>query len=350
MRPVQPERGSPAIPSRRQFLATVAGAGVAISAAGWNISRAQEPRFFRIGTGPTGGTYFLIGGVLASALSNPPGSRPCDRGGSCGVPGLTALAQSTEGSVANLEAMRSGALDSGLCQADIAAWAQAGTNLFQKAGAYRDLRAIASLYPESIHVVVRADSPIKRFEDLKGKRVSLGERNSGTVVSARLVLTAASFKPNDLRTETMSPERAADALREGAIDAFIFMVGYPSPAIATLAEQTEIRLLDIPPAVIQAVRKQYAFFGQGPIPANSYKGVLEVETLTIGAQWLTSATVGEQLIYDICKSLWHESTGKLLEESHPQGKFIKRPGALRGLAVPLHAGAEKYYREVKLIE
>ncbi|MGE0734645.1 MAG: TAXI family TRAP transporter solute-binding subunit [Alphaproteobacteria bacterium] len=317
---------------------------------GWTRAGAQEQRFFRIGTGPTGGTYFLIGGVLASVISNPPGSRPCDRGGSCGVPGLVALAQSTEGSVANLEAMRSGALDSGLCQADIANWAFTGTNLFQKAGPYRELRAIAGLYPESIHVVVRADGPIKKFSDLKAKRVSVGERNSGTVVSARIALTAAGFKPNDIRAESMSPERAADALREGVIDAFIFMVGYPSPAIATLAEQMEIRLIDIPPPVIQSVRKQYGFFGQGPIPANTYKGVLEVETLTIGAQWLTAASVDEQLVYGICKALWHESTTKLLAESHPQGKLIVRTEALKGVTVPLHAGAEKYYRDVRLIE
>ena len=141
---------------------------------------AQEMTFFRIGTGSTGGTYFPIGGLIANAISNPPGARPCDRGGSCGPMGLIAVAQSTDGSIANVEAIRAGRLESGLAQADIAYWAYKGLRVFKGKGKQVEkLRAIANLYPEAVHVVVRRDAKIAKIADLRGKRVSLGPRDSG---------------------------------------------------------------------------------------------------------------------------------------------------------------------------
>ena len=118
--------------------------------------------FLRIGTGATSGTYFPVGGVLASAISNPPGSRPCDKGGSCGVAGLIAVAQSTDGSVENINGILSGALDSGLSQADLAYWAYAGKKDFKGRAklAKEKLRVIAHLFPESVHLVVAKDSAI----------------------------------------------------------------------------------------------------------------------------------------------------------------------------------------------
>ena len=106
---------------------------------------AQDVRFFRIGTGATSGTYFSIGGLIANVISNPPGSRACDRGGSCGVPGLIAVAQSTQGSVENVKAIIDGQLESALAQADVAYWAYHGTGMFREQGPSRGLRAIAHL-------------------------------------------------------------------------------------------------------------------------------------------------------------------------------------------------------------
>src|SRR6266851_2969230 len=145
---------------------------------------AQEPRFFRIGTAATGGSFFEIGGLIAGAISSPAEGPPCERGGSCGVRGLVAVAQATPGSIENLRLINSGQIESGFAQADLAGWAYTGANVFAKAGAQTRLRAIASLFPAAAHLVVRAESPINSLEDLAGKRVSVGEAGSGTAADA----------------------------------------------------------------------------------------------------------------------------------------------------------------------
>jgi TRAP transporter TAXI family solute receptor len=155
---------------------------------------AQEQRYFRIGTGGTGGTYFQIGGALASAISSPPGAPECQRNRICGVPGLIAVAQATQGSVENVHAIAQGKVESGLVQADIAGWAWRGAHMFQKTGKVEKLRAIASLFPESLHLVASAASGIRQLRDLAGKRVSLGEPESGSLVVVRLALAAAGLK------------------------------------------------------------------------------------------------------------------------------------------------------------
>src|SRR6266568_1854698 len=152
---------------------------------------AEEARFFRIGTAATGGSFFEIGGMVASAISSPADGPSCGRGGSCGVRGLVAVAQATPGSIENLRLVNGGQLESGFAQADLAGWAYTGVNLFAEAGPLRRLRAIASLFPEAAHLVVRAESSIRSLADLQGKRVSLGELGSGTAADATVLLAAA---------------------------------------------------------------------------------------------------------------------------------------------------------------
>ena len=151
---------------------------------------AQDLKFFTIGTGGTAATYYPVGGVIANAISNPPGSRGCDEGGSCGVPGLIASAVSSRGSVDNVNAIVSGLRNSGFAQSDVAYWAYTGTGTMEGRPAAADLRAIAALFPEHIHLVVLADSGINSVADLAGKRVSLDEPGSGTFVDANLILEA----------------------------------------------------------------------------------------------------------------------------------------------------------------
>ena len=150
----------------------------------------QDITFFRIGTGGTAGTYFPIGGLIANAISNPPGSRPCSDGGSCGVPGLVATAVASNGSVANVQGIASGSMQSGFSQSDVAYWAFNATGIYEGRPKVEVLCAIANLYPESFHVVARKGAGIKSIRDLKGKRLSLDEPGSGTLVDARLILAA----------------------------------------------------------------------------------------------------------------------------------------------------------------
>ena len=138
-----------------------------------SISQAEGLQFFRIGTGGIAGTYFPIGGMLAHAISNPPGSRPCDQGGSCGVPGVIVIAQSANGSVANVKAIQRGSLESGFAQSDVAFWAYTGTGTFKGEDPIRELRTIANLYAESITIVGRKNSGIRIVITLVGQLFSV---------------------------------------------------------------------------------------------------------------------------------------------------------------------------------
>ena len=198
-------------------------------------SQAEELRFFRIGTGGVAGTYYPIGGMIAHAISNPPGDRPCEQGGSCGPPGLVVIAQSANGSVANVEDIQRGNLESGFVQSDIAYWAYTGTGKFSGNEPTRELRSIANLYPESIHIVVRKDSGIRRVTDLIGKRVSLDEPGSGTLIDAELVLSEYGIYKSDIEAEYMKADLAVKRMRENKLDAFFIVAGYPARAISDLA-------------------------------------------------------------------------------------------------------------------
>src|SRR5690606_38527322 len=149
---------------RRSLIAAAAAAMLAGAGAG----EAQEMKFFRIGSGAAGGTYFPMAGLLAQAISNPPGARPCEKGGSCGVPGLVAIAQSSNGSVATATAIQAGQRESGFSQSDVTYWAYTGTGLFEGKPPMTKLRVIASLFPEHIHVVAGKEAGVKTIADLKG--------------------------------------------------------------------------------------------------------------------------------------------------------------------------------------
>lgn len=301
--------------------------------------------FFRIGTGSTDGTYFPVGGLLASAISKPPGSRECELGGSCGVSGLIAVAQSTEGSVANVLGVAEGRLESGLSQADISYWAYTGEGIFKEHGPLTDLRTIANLFPETVHLVVSAGSGITSVGELRGKRVSLDREGSGTRVDALLILEAFGLSEKDIDPYAMPVGIAADMLRAGELDAFFMVVGAPATAITDLAQEGRIRLVPINGPEADKLREAYPFFSPDRIPSGTYWNVSTTDTLSVGAQWIISAKVSDELVYGITRALWHDSTRRLLDSGHPKGRLITLDDALKGLVVPLHPGARRYYEE-----
>jgi uncharacterized protein len=330
-----------------RFFATAAMLAVA-GAAG--LVGAQEMKFFRIGTGGTGGTYYPIGGLIAQAISNPPGSRPCSEGGSCGVPGLVAIAQSANGSVANINAIKSGVLESGFSQSDVAFWAYTGTGIFADKGKVDSLRAIANLYPESIQLVARKGSGIKSVKDLKGKRVSLDEPGSGTLVDARIILEAYGLSEKDVTADFIKPTPAIDKIKDNQLDAFFIVAGYPTGAVAELASSAGAELIPVDGPEAAAIIKKYGFFAAQTIPAGVYDGIGETKTISVGAQWVVGAGVDENLVYEITKALWNDNSRKLLDSGHAKGKVITLATALDGVGIPLHPGAEKFYKEAGLIK
>ena len=314
---------------KRLFVAAVAAVALA--------GGAQAQQFFRIGTGGTAGTYYPVGGMIANAVSQP-GK-------------IIVTAQASNGSVANVTAIAGGALESGFSQADVATWAQTGTGVYEGKPKVADLRLIANLYPESVHIVARKGSGIKTVFDLKGKRVALDEPGSGTLVDAKLILAAYGLSENDIKPEYIKPNQAGDKMKDGSLDAFFFVGGAPAGAIAELASSSGgIELVPIEGAQAEGLRAASPFFSPDVIPADTYRGVARVNTLAIGAQWVTSAKADTQTVYEITKALFSESTQKTLASGHAKGKLITKENAVKSAGIPFHPGAEKFYREVGLIK
>ena len=298
---------------------------------------AHAQQFFRIGTGGTAGTYYPVGGMIANAVSQP-GK-------------IVVTAQATNGSVANVNGVVSGAMESGFSQSDVATWAYTGTGVFEGKPRVADLRMIANLYPESIHLVVKKGSGIKSVADLKGKRVALDEPGSGTLVNARAVLAAWGVKESDIKPDYIKPNQAGDKLKDGALDAFFFVGGAPAGAIAELASSgAGIELVSLAGPQAEALRKANPYLAIDNIAAGTYKDVPAVQTMAVGAQWVTSAKADTETVYQITKALYSKAAQDALAAGHAKGKFITRNNAVQGVGIPFHPGAEKFYKEVGLLK
>lgn len=322
--------------------------GVALLAA--EGVQAAETRFFRIGTGSTAGTYFPIGSLIASAISRPPGSAPCHQGGACGVDGLIAMAVTSLGSYDNIQGLASGRFDSVLAQSDSVAWAYRGNHVFTGTQAYPNLRVIANLYPEHIHLVTRRHIGVRGVSDLKGRRVAVDRVGSGTRINAMLILKAYGLEPTDVEVVNLGPVDAIGALLDGEIDAAFFVVGYPSTAVTELTDSGRFTVVPIAGVAAEQLATTNRYYTLSEIPADVYAGVGAVQTLSVGAQWIVDAEVDPDLVYKITAALWRPENREVLDSGHEKGRQIRLESALDGLTIPLHPGAERYYREMGLID
>jgi hypothetical protein len=266
------------------------------------------------------------------------------------VPGLVATAVASNGSVANVAGIANGTMQSGFVQSDIAHWALNGNGIYEGRPKVDVLCAIANLYPESFHLVTRKGAGIKSMKDLRGTRMSLDEPGSGTLVDARLILAAYGMTEKDIKAEYLKPQQSADKFKDGALDAFFSVAGWPESAIAELAATTGIDLVPIDGPEVERLIKQYSFFSADEIPDGAYKNVAGVHTVSVNAIWATSSKQPDPLIYNITAALWNANTRKLLDSGHAKGRAIKLDSALLGLGIPLHPGAEKFYREKGLLK
>jgi len=333
---------------RRRLLATAGSVGLAGLVPATGLGQAMQ--IFRIGTGGIAGTYYPIGGLIAAIISQPPGARTCEEGGSCGVPGLVAIVQSSNGSVDNLEGIVDGRLESGFVQSDVAFGAYTGTGAFAGRPALPGLRALASLYVESTHLVVRAESGIEWFADLRGKRVSLDSRGSGTQIDALLILESHGLGPGDLEALHVKPEQAIRLLAAGELDAYFIVAGYPTPSVLEATSVHGATLLPIAGPPVDRLLEQYPFFSRDIVPAGVYPGVAATPTVAVVAQWLVHERLDEALAHDVTAALWHPTARPLLDTGHAKGAEITLGTALNGLGIPLHRGAERYYREIGLLD
>lgn len=328
--------------SKKLILAATAGLMVAASAA-----TSQEMRFWRIGTGGAGGTYFPIGGLIANAISSPPGARSCDKGGTCGVPGLVAIAVSTNASVANVNAIHAGQLDAGLAGAQSVVQGYNGEGKFA-GDAKTNIRVIANLYPEDMHLVLAKGTSLNSLNDLNGMRIGVASAGSGTQVSVRMILKHYGIEAKEFE---LGLGQSTQRLADGQLDAFFYAGGTPFAALIQLGSTKGFELYKFTDDERKAINKIIPYYVESMIPAGVYENVTEdTPTVAVNGQLITSVDQPDDLIYEITKALWSKKTRGLLDKGHSKGKAIRLETALTGVLIPLHPGAEKFYKEVGMID
>ena len=311
-------------------------------------SAAKQMTFLAIATGGTGGVYYPIGGALAQAISNK-------------VEGVSATAQSGNASVSNCNLVARGDVETAFVQNNVADEAYNGKGSFQ-GRPLQKLRVIAALFPETIQIVARKESNIKTMADVKGKIVAVGDKGSGTEVDTRNILWAYNYTYDDIKPLYVDYSVAAQRLQDDQGDLLFKTAGYPTSAIIELMTGKACNFVTLDPAAVKKLCAKFPFYVPMTIPANTYKGQTEpVNTVAMMALWVTSSDVDEGMIYKITKALWskdplvyggksQESAADILAKVHEQGKNITLKTALEGVTIPLHPGAEKYYKEAGLIK
>lgn len=314
---------------------------------------AQTPTFFRIGTGGAGGTYFPIGGTIANGISAPPGSRPCDEGGQCGVPGLIAIAQSTTASVFNNAAVQNGELEAGMAAADVTRSMYLGEGKFD-GKPHEKLRIVANLYPEDLHLVMPKGVSIDSLADLAGKRVGIAQAGSGTQVAVLQMLEAWGVTRDNMEEAELNNSQSAERLADGQLDAYFYAAGWPVAAMVQLSSTKGMSLHSFSDDDLAKINGIIPAYIPSEIPGGVYEGVESAsKTPAVSALLVVSSDLDDELVYGITKALWNENTRKLLDNGHAKGKQITSETALDGVAalgVPLHSGAEKFYKEAGLLK
>lgn len=336
------------------FLSTMGGLGILLGLV-WLFSPPEgatpdevEGQFFEIGTGAVTGTYYPLGQTVQAMIANPGGSVRCADETRCGPPGLIPIVQATEGSVANVTAVHGRRLQSAFAQANTLHQAWTGDAPFNTP--MTDLRAISGLYQETVHLVVARGGGIASLDDLRGRRVSIDRAGSGTYGIARDVLAAAGLGERDLTILTTPADQSAGLLIAGDIDAFFFVAGAPTRAVAGLSDLHLIDLVPIEGDAIEALIERQPYLTRAVIPGSSY---LEVEgdipTIGVTSVWVVHQTADFELIYRITRALWSDENRALLQRGPVQARGMTPETAIEGVPIPFHPGAEHYYREAGLL-
>ena len=300
---------------------------------------------FVIAAGPTGGTYFPIAQAIAGIVSHPSGVDRCEAKGACGPEGMIASVQTSEGSVENVTDVNSGRVDSGLAQADVVKAAVKGEGVFRKSGPLKHLAVIAALFPEEVHVVAAKDAHIATIAQLRGKRVSLGDENSGSAMTAEAVLHAWRIPLSRVQVHRMSSDVAADALQKGKIDAFFFVGGAPVGLVADLIQRGRAVLVPIDGAGRKRLIAEDPALSADVIAASTYANAPATQTVSTRALWVVNDSAQAGIVYGVVRALFNPANRTRLDQSHPSAKLIRIESATSNLPAPLHPGAARFFRE-----
>ncbi len=295
--------------------------------------------FITIGTGGVTGVYYPTGGAICRLVNK--GRK--EHGIRCSV-------ESTGGSVYNLNTIAAQELDMGVAQSDWQYHAYNGTSKFEEKGPNKDLRAVFSVHPEPFTVVARADSGIKTFADLKGKRVNVGNPGSGQRGTMEVVMAALGWKMSDfaLASELKSAEQAS-ALCDNKIDAIVFTVGHPSGSIKEATTSCDAVVIPVEGPAIDKLVTENAYYRTATIPGGMYRGTdADVKTFGVGATFVSSTKTPTNVVYNVVKAVFENFDD--FKKLHPAFANLGKKEMIKdGLSAPLHDGAAKYYKEAGLM-
>jgi TRAP transporter TAXI family solute receptor len=294
-------------------------------------AKGETPESLIIATGGTSGTYYPLGGGMAQIFTDKAGIR--------------ASAQSTQASVENMRFIQDAQVDLAFTQGDIADYAFKGTQMFEEGGAVGNVTAIASLYNETIQIIVAKDSAIQTVEDLKGKRVSVGAPGSGTEANASQILEIYGMKFDDLgKADRLAFGESASFIQDGTLDAAFVTAGTPTAAVNELAATKGVRVIGLDDVHIGQIIEKYPYYALQTIAAGTYPGFdEEVKTVAVKAQLVARSELDEELVYNVTKALFENLDQ--LKTVHKKAEEISADTALEGVSLDVHPGAARYFEE-----
>ncbi|MED4780466.1 TAXI family TRAP transporter solute-binding subunit [Brevibacillus choshinensis] len=289
-----------------------------------------EQKFLTIATGGSSGPYYTLGGAMAKIYKE--------------KLGYNASVQSTGASVENINLVKAKKADVAFVMSDVTTFAYAGQENFKEGGAIKDLRAMAGLYLNYVQIVTLKDRNIKSVADLKGKRVGVGAPNSGVEVNARMVLAGHGISYDDIKADYLSYAEAIEQLKNNAIDAAFVTSGLPNSTVIDLSTTKDVEIVPIKKEDVEKMKEQFPFFVSAEIPAGLYKNDQPIQTAAIRNILLVRNDLSDDQVYKLTKTFFDEM--EALRAAHSAAKEIDVKEAGKNLVVPLHPGAEKYYKEV----
>jgi uncharacterized protein len=281
-------------------------------------------------TGGTGGTYYPLGGEMAQIMTDKTDYEVT----------ISTSGASTE----NMTKVQSGDASLALVQTDIASYGVEGTVMFEEA--MDKVTAIGALYPETIQIVTTADSGIESVEDLKGKRVSVGDNGSGTFENAKQILEVHGLSIEDLDPQYLPFDESTELLQDGNIDAAFITAGAPTASVESLATTADIKIVPIAEDKINELIEKYPYYAKEVIPGGTYPG-LDQDTTTVAvlAMLIANADLSEDQVYELTKALFDNVS----DITHEKGSKISAESAVQGIGISFHPGAEKYFKEKGLL-
>lgn len=315
--------------------ATALAAG-AYGLLGAGDAQAQQ-QFVTIGTGGVTGVYYPAGGAICRLVNQGRAEH-----------GIRCSAESTGGSVFNVNTIRQGELDMGIVQSDVQYNAMNGLENFADAGPDEELRSVFSLHPEPLTAVVRADSGIESLEDLKGKRVNIGNPGSGQRAAVEILMEKLGWTTDDFELASELPSREqSQALCDNRVDAFLFTVGHPSGSIAEPVATCGAQLISLEGDEVDELVEDNPYYFSATIPAGTYNNEEDIHTYGVGATFVSSTRTSADVVYEVVKAVFENFDS--FTELHPAFAVLEKESMIsQGNSAPMHEGATRYYEEAGL--